>query len=394
MARRAGARRIRTASSARRAAEGRLKKFRRGSALAVAITGLFLLFTGTPDEVPAQEATTDTVLVGVPDTAAAVDSAAADTARADPGRSVEEATSTVRQFVLDLTDLLPKILIALALLIAAAIIVRIVRAVLRRGLGEWQRADAVTAITGILIWLLAFGVALSVIAGDTRTLLGSVGLFGLALSWALQAPIESFAGWLLNSFKSYYRVGDRIAVGDVFGDVYRIDFMNTTVWEAGGQDKPVQGAQPTGALITFPNSEVLRSNIINYTRGFPYVWDEITVGVANESDIGHAMRVIAAVARETIGPAMVGPVETYRALLVQEGLDYDVADEPQVYITPTESWTDVIVRYLVNARERRKWARALHLRIGEELAKPENRDRVITSYPVRRILRDDGADAE
>jgi hypothetical protein len=116
--------------------------------------------------------------------------------------------------------------------------------------------------------------------------------------------------------------------------------------------------------------------------------------VANESDIGHAMRVIAAVARETIGPAMVGPVETYRALLVQEGLDYDVADEPQVYITPTESWTDVIVRYLVNARERRKWASALHLRIGEELAKPENRDRVITSYPVRRILRDDGADAE
>jgi small-conductance mechanosensitive channel len=394
MARRAGARRIRTASSARRAAEGRLKKFRRGSALAVAITGLFLLFTGTPEEVPAQEATTDTVLVEVPDTAAAADSEAADTARADPGRSVEEATSTVRQFVLDLTDLLPKILIALALLLAAAIIVRLVRAVLHRVLGEWQRADAVTAITGILIWLLAFGVALSVIAGDTRTLLGSVGLFGLALSWALQAPIESFAGWLLNSFKSYYRVGDRIAVGDVFGDVYRIDFMNTTVWEAGGQDKPVQGAQPTGALITFPNSEVLRSNIINYTRGFPYVWDEITVGVANESDIGHAMRVIAAVARETIGPAMVGPVETYRALLVQEGLDYDVADEPQVYITPTESWTDVIVRYLVNARERRKWASALHLRISEELAKPENRDRVITSYPVRRILRDDGADAE
>jgi small-conductance mechanosensitive channel len=394
VARRAGARRIRTASSARRAAEGRLKKFRRGSALAVAITGLFLLFTGTPDEVPAQEATTDTVLVEVPDTAAAADSAAADTARADPGRSVEEATSTVRQFVLDLTDLLPKILIALALLIAAAIIVRIVRAVLRRVLGEWQRADAVTAITGILIWLLAFGVALSVIAGDTRTLLGSVGLFGLALSWALQAPIESFAGWLLNSFKSYYRVGDRIAVGDVFGDVYRIDFMNTTVWEAGGQDKPVQGAQPTGALITFPNSEVLRSNIINYTRGFPYVWDEITVGVTNESDIGHAMRVIAAVAHETIGPAMVGPVETYRALLVQEGLDYDIADEPQVYITPTESWTDVIVRYLVNARERRKWASALHLRIGEELAKPGNRDRIITSYPVRRILRDDGADAE
>jgi small-conductance mechanosensitive channel len=305
--------------------------------------------------------------------------------RADPGRSVEEATSTVRRFVLDFTTLLPKILIALALLIAAGIIVHVVRAVLRRILGEWERADAATAMAGILIWLLAIGIALSVIAGDTRTLIGSVGLLGLALSWALQVPIESFAGWLLNSFKAYYRVGDRIAVGDVFGDVYRIDFMNTTVWEAGGPEKPVQGAQPTGALITFPNSEVLRSNIVNYTRGFPYVWDEIAVGISNDSDLGYAMRLIAGIARAAIGPAMQGPVTTYRALLEQEGLAYDVADEPQVYIAPTESWTDVIVRYLVDARERRKWSSALHLQIGEELAKPEHRERVRPAYPVQQV---------
>jgi small-conductance mechanosensitive channel len=64
-------------------------------------------------------------------------------------------------------------------------------------------------------------------------------------------------------------VGDRIAVGDVFGDVYRIDVLTTTVWEAGGPGKPVSAAQSTGALITFPNWEVLRSNIINYSRDFP-----------------------------------------------------------------------------------------------------------------------------
>jgi small-conductance mechanosensitive channel len=382
---------IRSAATARRAAQGRLRKFRQGSLLAVAITGLFLILWGVPVDAPAQTPALpiDTPVSDVQpgDGAASVpaDTAALDTTRADPGRSVEEATSTVRQIVVDFTTLLPKVLIAVGLLLAAAVIVRLVRAVLRRVLGEWERADAATAMVGILIWLLAIGVALSVIAGDTRTLIGSVGLFGLALSWALQAPIESFAGWLLNSFKSYYRVGDRIAVGEVFGDVYRIDFMNTTVWEAGGPDKPVQGAQPTGALITFPNSEVLRSNIVNYTRGFPYVWDEISIGVTNTSDLGYAMRVIAGVARETIGPSMKGPVETYRALLDQEGLAYDVSDEPQVYIAPTDSWTNVIVRYLVAARERRKWASALHLRIGEELAKPDHQGRVVSAYPVQRV---------
>ncbi|HSJ31702.1 MAG TPA: mechanosensitive ion channel domain-containing protein [Longimicrobiales bacterium] len=377
----------RSASAARRSAQGRLKKFRQGSMLAVAITGLFLLLWGRPEDAPAQQTPGGTVadtaaVISVPDTAAVRDSVL-DTMRADPGRSVEEATSTVRRFALDFTTLLPKILIALGLLLAAAIIVRLVRAVLRRILGEWEKADAATAIAGILIWLLAIGIALSIIAGDTRTLIGSVGLLGLALSWALQAPIESFAGWLLNSFKGYYRVGDRIAVGEVFGDVYRIDYLNTTVWEAGGPDKPVQGAQPTGALITFPNSEVLRSNIVNYTRGFPYVWDEINIGISNESDLGYAMRTIAAVAREVVGPVMQGPVDTYRAILDQEGLAYDVADEPQVYLAPTESWTDVVVRYLVDARERRKWSSALHLRIGEAIAEPEHRERIRPAYPVR-----------
>ncbi|HSJ32318.1 MAG TPA: mechanosensitive ion channel domain-containing protein [Longimicrobiales bacterium] len=367
---RARLRRTRTAGAARAGAERRLKRFRRGSALAVAITGFLLILSGAPQEGAGQ----------VADTVASADSAAPDAAR-----SVEEATGTMRQLVLEFTGMLPKILIAIALLIAAAVLVRVLRSLLRRVVGEWERADAVTAMTGIVIWLVAIGVALSVIAGDVRALLGSLGLLGLALSWALQAPIESFAGWLLNSLKGYYRVGDRIAVGEAFGDVYRIDLLTTTVWEAGGPDKPVTGAQPTGALITFPNSEVLRTSVVNYTRGFPYGWDEVVVGITNESDAGYAMRTLADVARRVVGPIMASPIVTYRALLEKEGLAYDIADEPQVYLSTRDAWTDVTIRYLVPARERRKWASALNLAVSEEFANPAHAGRMVASYPVVRI---------
>jgi small conductance mechanosensitive channel len=316
------------------------------------------------------------------DTVAATAEEAAAPADPDPVRAVEQATSTVRDLVLEGMALLPRILIAFAILAIAAVLVRFVRFLLRRGLRRWERADAATAMAGVLIWLVAIGVALSVVAGDARALVGSVGLLGLALSWALQAPIESFAGWLLNSFKGYYRVGDRIGVGDVFGDVYRIDFLNTTVWEAGGPDKPVQGAQPTGSLITFPNSEVLRSNVVNYTRGFPYVWDEITVGVTNESDLAYAMSLITDVACRVIGPSMAGPVATYRGLLEKENLGFDIADDPQVYVSVTESWTDITVRYLVGARERRKWSSRLLVEISTELNRHEHSNRVRPAYPV------------
>ena len=69
------------------------------------------------------------------------------------------------------------------------------------------------ALMRIGLFLLAIAAGLSVIAGDATALLGSIGLIGLALSWALQTPIESFTGWVLNAFRDYYRPGDRIEVG-------------------------------------------------------------------------------------------------------------------------------------------------------------------------------------
>ncbi|MGI8842787.1 MAG: mechanosensitive ion channel family protein [Gemmatimonadaceae bacterium] len=299
----------------------------------------------------------------------------------DVSAAVGEATSTLRELGRGAYRLAPKIGIALGLLVAVAFITHVVRALLRRASRSWQRAQGFSALISVVLWLLAIGAALAILAGDARALLGSVGLVGLALSWALQAPIESFTGWLLNSFRSYYRVGDRIAVGDVFGDVYAIDLLTTTVWEAGGEHKAVQGAQPTGALITFPNSEVLRANIINYTRDFSYVWDEIVVGISNESDLQLAIEIIREVAESTIGREMAVPVATYANLLRHARLPQEVSDKPQLYISPTDAWMNITVRYLVEARQRRRAASELHQAIAERLAQAPYRSRIKPSYP-------------
>lgn len=308
-----------------------------------------------------------------------------DTLPTDPGVAAREATDTVHDLITAFYGFLPTLGVALAILIVAWLVTRILRPSIRKLLRSWERGDAVSAIIGILVWLVALGAALSVIAGDARALVGSVGLFGLALSWALQGPIESFTGWLMNSFQGYYRVGDRIAVGEVFGDVYEIDFLTTTVWEAGGPDKPVEAEQPTGALITFPNSDVLRSNIVNFTRDFPCVWDEVTVGVARESDLGYSIRVFEDVANRVLGDVMTGPAEEYRALLEAAGLDSDVNVRPRAYLAPGESVIDVTIRYLIPVRERRRWASALIEALVEERKRPEHEDRIVGAYPRRQV---------
>lgn len=375
------------------AARRRLRGFRRSSALAIATTGLLLALwvsAGQSQEqdhpnAPAPELLPAESAASAESAPAAAEADAAKDADADPVTSVREATGTVRDLLGRAWGLLPKLLIAILIMVVAALLARLVRRVVRRSLRSWSRSSAVSALAGVAIYLLALGAALSVIAGDARALVGSVGLTGLALSWALQTPIESFTGWLLNSFKGYYRIGDRIAVGDVFGDVYAIDFLTTTVWEAGGPGKPVQGAQPTGALITFPNLEVLRNNIVNYTREFPHVWDEVTFGLANESDLGYAADVIRRVAAGTLGGAMRAAAGEYRRILSGRGLDFDVSDEPQVYLALAEAWTNATVRYIVPARERRHWASALIQAVTAELAKPEHARRVRASYPRTQV---------
>jgi small-conductance mechanosensitive channel len=391
--------------SARRGAEQRLRNFRQASIVAVALTGLLLMIfapqeAGTaqaPDTLAADTTAADS-LADLPDSVAVIRWIPIEQLQGEPVEEVTpdsaareaaaEATGALRELWEGFVGNLPKYLIALGILVAAWIVVRLLRTVLRRTLGQWERANAVTALSGVVIWLLALGIAISVLVGDIRALVGSLGLVGLALSWALQTPIESFTGWLMNSFHGFYRVGDRIAVGEVFGDVYRINFLTTTVWEYGGPDRPpgsVQAEQPTGRLITFPNSEILAGTVVNYTRDFPYVWDELSLAVANESDLTYAMEVLQRLAERELRSYMEEPARRYAALLQREGLEYSIADHPQVFASLTDWSANLTIRYLVEVREKRVWKSRLSLRATEEINREEHAGRILPVYPRQQI---------
>ncbi|RDV16719.1 mechanosensitive ion channel protein MscS [Pontibacter diazotrophicus] len=390
-------RRVAQPSKVKGAAENRLKNFRQASILAVAITGFIIMLTspseaGLAQDAP-QEETVDSVaivdevaledLVAAPSDTAAADSTLAGSSKESADQAIGALQNLWDSFYFNL----PKMLIAIGILVLAWLLTKALRALLHRTIGRWQSSSAVTTLTLIVVWLLAIGIAVSVVAGDIRALVGSFGLIGLALSWSLQTPIESFTGWLLNSFQGYYKVGDRIRVGEVFGDVYRIDFLTTTVWEIGAPYQPgfVQAEQPTGRMVTFPNNEIVTGTVINLTGDFPFVWDELSVAVANESDIELSIKVMEQISTDLLGDYMIEPARSYARLLRKAGLGEFVAEKPQVFISLDDSWTNITIRYLVGARERRKWKSELTLRIAQELAKPEYLKKIIPVYPRQQV---------
>jgi small-conductance mechanosensitive channel len=385
-------------------ARARLRGFRQATIVAVAITGFFLLLFSPDATDGAQEPIAgDTAVVQpgeIPDTVAIIQPVAVEDLQRieeEPDEAVradtlaiaatEDATRALHDLWIGFLGNLPKYLIALAVLVMAWALVRLLRPLLRRILRGWERSNALIVLFGFGIWLLALGIAISILVGDIRALVGSLGLVGLALSWALQTPIESFTGWLMNSLQGYYRVGDRVAVGEVFGDVYRIDVLTTTVWEIGGMDRDaaVQAEQPTGRLITFPNYEVLRGSIVNLTRDFPYVWDELDLQIGNRSDLTYAVGVLQNLAQNTLGDQMAEPARSYESILRTARLEAIVADVPQVFVSLGDSGTILTIRYLVGARERRRWKSVLAKAAMEELNRPEHSDRILSVFPRRQI---------
>ncbi|MDZ7745446.1 MAG: mechanosensitive ion channel [Halobacteriales archaeon] len=119
------------------------------------------------------------------------------------------------------------------------------------------------------------------------SVLFSLGVLGFAITFALQQPLFSLIGWLYIIVKRPYQVGDRIAIEEMRGDVVSIDFFVTEVWEIDGD--LVSSNQPSGRIVTVPNSTVLSARVVNfYGEGVQSVWNELSVQVAYETDLEFA----------------------------------------------------------------------------------------------------------
>ncbi len=174
----------------------------------------------------------------------------------------------------------------------------------------------------------------------------------LFVNWALQTTFTSFIGWIYILVRSPYRVGDRIKIGDATGDVIDVGYLDTTLWEFGGDFLSTD--HPSGRVIRFPNAKVLSSAVYNYSWPlFPYIWNEIKFNVAYESDLDFVAQTMQEVAEEELGEAMLERVRTYTELLAETPVDQlQVKEKPTVIFRVNgNTWLDAIVRYLVRPRE-------------------------------------------
>src|SRR6266576_6274821 len=207
-------------------------------------------------------------------------------------------------------------------------------------------------IVKLIAALVVMFILISILFANWYTAVLSLGLVSLILGFALQTPITSLISWVYILIRTPYRVGDRIKIGEASGDVIDVGYLDTTLWEFGGEYLSTD--HPSGRVIKFPNSNVLHSAVYNYSWPlFPYICNEIKFNLAYESDLEFVSETMRRIATEEIGEAMLERVRTFRSLLSETPVDQlEVREYPAVlFRVSNNTWLEAIVRYLVEPKQ-------------------------------------------
>lgn len=204
--------------------------------------------------------------------------------------------------------------------------------------------------------VIAVGIIVGVIPiwfSDPTRLATFMGLVTAGVAFALQKPISALAGYLVILRGKTFGVGDRITMGGVRGDVIELRFTQTTIMEM-GQPPDVQDADPamwvharqyTGRIVTVSNSTVFDEPVFNYTREFPYLWEEMRLPVSYKDDRDRAEQILLEVARRHTVKTKDLSQEALRELERR----YFIASpdlEPKVFWRLTDNWLEMTVRFV------------------------------------------------
>jgi len=190
-----------------------------------------------------------------------------------------------------------------ALGIAAVVVLLLVYKLATRPLRKYMLARAQNpdnVQNFLFFWrYLWFGVAAILIiisfSGSLAALGISAAFLGMIMGWSLQAPVTGIAAWLMIALKRPFKIGDRIIIAGVVGDVVDITLTHVVLNQVGGT---IGGEEKSGRGVLIPNATLFQQVIYNYAFETKYLLDEVAVLVTFESDLDEAEKICLQAARE------------------------------------------------------------------------------------------------
>ena len=213
----------------------------------------------------------------------------------------------------------------------------------------------------------------------------ALGVAGAGIAFALQEVIVSVAGYVTVFTSNFYKVGDRVKLGGIKGDVIDIGLLRTTLMEIGDW---VNGDLYNGKMVRVANSFVFKEPVYNYSGDFPFLWDEITIPIKTEGDYKYAKETFLNILQEEVGDF----AETSQVAWDKMIGNYSIENakvSPIVSMSFDENWITFTLRYVVDYKSRRGTKSILFDKILSAIKESEKRIEVastafeITAFPKK-----------
>jgi small-conductance mechanosensitive channel len=226
--------------------------------------------------------------------------------------------------------------------------------------GAHRERTAFWSRQGISIVIFIIGILgfLSIWFDNPTRLATGIGLVIAGLAFAMQKVVTSFAGYIVILRGKTFNVGDRISMGNVRGDVIALNFIQTVIMEMGEppavqNEDPgmwVQSRQYSGRIVTISNAEIFEKPVYNYTRDFPYIWEEMHIPISYKDDHHRAEQImIESVSRHTTEVANMAQPELDH---LKQRFFIQAADiRPRVFLRLTDNWIELAVRFLCSTHD-------------------------------------------
>jgi small conductance mechanosensitive channel len=172
------------------------------------------------------------------------------------------------------TDL-PKLIVAVVIMLVASYLSRQAGDLAKRGLKR-RKADpgVTTLLVNITRWtIIATGLFFSIgLFTDVSSLLTTLGLVGFAVSFAFQDVLKNLVAGIIILVQHPFNVGESVSLGGYEGTVVAISSRMTEIECFDGR------------FVMVPNSNSISNPIINYTRS-PNRRAELPLRLAYEADL-------------------------------------------------------------------------------------------------------------
>lgn len=210
---------------------------------------------------------------------------------------------------------------------------------------DTRRRARLLLLRKIVLWALVVAIVASTLATELGSLATFAGLITAGLAVAMQSVLVSVVGYFFLIGKYGVRVGDRVQIGPVTGEVIDLGLVRMHLMELSGRGL----MSPTGRVVAFANSIIFQASggLFKQIPGVNLAWNEITLALPPAADY--------AALKDELTGAVTNVIKDYREEIVRQSHAIQKASsseaigepEPQVQLRFAATGVEAIVRYPV-----------------------------------------------